>query len=302
MAIQKEIWMQTIVEGLFADNSFMSKAVNADEFVEQGKNVHIPNAGAPSGTEKNRKQYPAVVKVRDDKDLEFPLDEYTTNPIRIPHADTVELSYSKRNSVVSQDRANLIENVSNDMVFNWSPEKDNCIRTTGKEIKSYLKGTEGTRRRFTKDDVLEAMLCLNDNDVPQEGRYMLLDAYMYAHLLADLTTHENSAFLASANVQKGILGRLYGFDIMMRSKTVVYSEALAAKELSAQKEANDCSAALAWQETCVCRALGEIKAFENMDDPTYYGDIYSFLVRAGGRRMRKDNKGVLAIVQDVVAV
>ena len=37
MAIQKEIWEKSIVEGLFAPNSFLSKAFNADEYVEAGK-------------------------------------------------------------------------------------------------------------------------------------------------------------------------------------------------------------------------------------------------------------------------
>lgn len=50
MAIQRELWQNTIIEGLFADNSFMSKAVNDDMYVNMGKKVHIPNAGAPSGT------------------------------------------------------------------------------------------------------------------------------------------------------------------------------------------------------------------------------------------------------------
>ena len=57
------------------------------------------------------------------------------------------------------------------------------------------------------------------------------------------------------------------------------------------------AAALAWHEQSVCRALGKVKAFEKEGDPTYYGDIYSFLVRAGGRIMRKDLKGVAALVQ-----
>jgi len=38
--------------------------------------------------------------------------------------------------------------------------------------------------------------------------------------------------------------------------------------------------------------------FEDLSSPTYYGDIYSFLVRAGGRPMRSDVAGLLAIVQD----
>ena len=91
MAIQKEIWMAAIVEGLFASNSFLSKAFNADEYVNNGKIVHIPNAGAASGTKKNRTNLPATVTKRTDIDVTFPLDEYTTDPVLIPNADTVEL-------------------------------------------------------------------------------------------------------------------------------------------------------------------------------------------------------------------
>ena len=83
MAIQKEIWINSIVEGLFADNSFLTKAFNADEFVNQGKIVHIPNAGAPSGVEKNRASFPATVNSRTDIDLTFNLDNYSTDPIKI---------------------------------------------------------------------------------------------------------------------------------------------------------------------------------------------------------------------------
>ena len=61
MAIQKEIWMAAIVEGLFASNSFLSKAFNADEYVNNGKIVHIPNAGAASGPTKTETSSPAPV-------------------------------------------------------------------------------------------------------------------------------------------------------------------------------------------------------------------------------------------------
>ena len=63
MAIQKEIWQQSIVEGLFASNSFLSKAFNADEYVNAGKVVHIPQAGAPSAVVKDRSSFPAVMGV-----------------------------------------------------------------------------------------------------------------------------------------------------------------------------------------------------------------------------------------------
>ena len=48
------------------------------------------------------------------------------------------------------------------------------------------------------------------------------------------------------------------------------------------------------------RAIGDVKMFQQMDDPTYYGDIYSFLVRTGGSMRRYDKKGVLLIAEDKV--
>ena len=109
MAIQKEIWEKSIVEGLFAPNSFLSKAFNADEYVEAGKIVHIPQAGAASKVEKNRTSLPATVKQRTDTDKTFELAAFTTDPVLIPDADKVELSYNKRESVLRQDKLALHE-------------------------------------------------------------------------------------------------------------------------------------------------------------------------------------------------
>lgn len=297
MAIQREIWMSSIVEGLFADNSFLSKAFNADEFVNMGKTVHIPNAGAASKSKKNRTEFPATVKTRDDVDLTFNLDEFTTEPIRIAHADTVELSYNKRESVLRQDKAALQEDVANAILLSWLPAKEQCIRTSGEKVVAYTSAATGVRKGLCKVDVLALMTKFNADNIPQEGRYLLLDAQMYSQLLNDLTNQENQAFLSSANAQKGILGKLYSFNVMMRSTVGVYTDALTLKDTNAQGAATDCAAGLAWHENSVCRALGEVNAFENEKDPTYYGDIYSFLVRAGGRPMRKDVKGLVALVQ-----
>ncbi|MDL2254969.1 hypothetical protein LJC38_00105 [Parabacteroides sp. OttesenSCG-928-K15] len=303
MAVQREIWMNTIVEGLFADNSFVSKAINADGFVNQGKVVHIPNAGAPSNVVKNRTQLPADVKVRNDKDLTFNLDEYTTDPIRIPHADTVELSYNKRESVIRQDRSKLIEQVSDAFTYYWAPAGTGAnakvIRTTGETVAAHTDGATGTRKAFSKKDVNQAMVQFNKDNVPQEGRYMLLDAVMYSQLLDSMTEKEETAFHNLADLRNGVVGKLYSFNIMMRSKALRYTGGLAAKEWTTAGSATDNAAALVWWENAVCRALGEVVVFDNPGDATYYSDILSFLVRAGGRPMRDGVEGLMAIIQDV---
>lgn len=301
MAIQKEIWMAAIVEGLFASNSFLSKAFNADQYVNQGKIVHIPQAGAPSGVKKNREALPASIKVRTDSDITFPLEEFTTDPVRIEHADTVELSYDKRESILRLDKLQLADEVARDFIYRWSPEALRCVETTGAEVAAYTDKATGKRKGVCKNDVLALMTKFNAEDIPETGRYLLLDAQMYSQLLQDLTAAESQAFLASADAQNGVVGKLYSFNIMQRSRAALYTSAKAPKELGAEGAASDLAAGLAWHEQSVCRALGQVEAFENEGDPTYYGDIYSFLVRAGGRIMRKDMKGVAALVQGTVA-
>lgn len=301
MAVEKEIWMSHIVENLFADNSFLSKAFDADQFVNQGKTVHIPNAGAPSTVVKNRSTFPATVTSRTDIDLTFTLDNYSTDPIKINLAETVELSYNKRESVLRQDKAELTEKISEGILFEWLPAITNAIRTTGSAVAAHTPSATGNRKAFTKADVSSAMVKFNTQNIPQEGRYMLIDAIMYEQLLSSLTTQEAMAFHAAADIKNGIIGKLYSFNIMMRSRVAVYATGGTKKAWSTAGAATDNAAALAWHVNSVCRAKGDVIMREELNSPTYYGDIYAFEVRAGGRAMRNDVKGLLAIVQDVAA-
>lgn len=297
MAVQKEIWQRDLVKDFFADNSFASKAVNDDIYVNEGKKVHIPNAGAPADVEVNRQTLPAKTKERKDTDIEYTLDELTTDPVRIPFADTVELSYDKRNSVISQNKLKLIETASEILLKNWAPGKENCVGTTGKKVDAHTAEATGERKSLDKKDILALMTKMDAANLPQEGRYLLLDASMYAQLIESLTETESIGFFAAANVQKGVVGQLYGFNILKRSKVLVYTKAGIVKDVNAKGAADDNAAGLAWHESCVSRALGEVKMFDSLNNPLYYSDIYSFLVRVGGAKRRTDKKGVYAIVQ-----
>jgi hypothetical protein len=63
----------------------------------------------------------------------------------------------------------------------------------------------------------------------------------------------------------------------------------------------DCDAVVCWQKNSAEAAVGEIKMFQNIEDPQYYGSIYSGLVRSGGRKTRINSEGIGAIVQGVPA-
>ena len=290
MALNKQIWLNTIQENFYPNNSFAAHSVDDSAFVSY-KTVHVPNAGAPSGVEINRTKMPATVETRTDNELTYDIDELTTNPIHIPNVDTVELSYDKRQSVLFNDRQQLQKAAMENLLYKWGAV-DSIFKTSGDETAAHTSTTaSGTRKKITKGDILKIGTQFNKDDVPMEGRFILLDASMYNDLLTDLTDKELSAYLASANAQNGVLGRLYGFDIMMRSR-VLRLNGTSVLKWDADGVAAENAAGLAWQQSCVSRALGEVKMFDSMDNPLYYGDIYSFLLRTGGALRRYDKKGV----------
>lgn len=262
MALQTEIWLADIVEPLFAQNTFAARSLNHSAFVTN-RTVHVPNAGTPPAVEKNRSKMPATAAQRTDADLTYQIAEYTTDPVHITNAEEIELSYDKRQSVVAQMRSALADKVHTDILTSWI---DGATQTTAAAI--------------DKDEVLKLMTAFDEQDVPQEGRCLILPPAQYASLLKSLTNFEGQSFLASADAQRGVVGRLYGFDVFQRSKVAATTGT---------------ALAFAWHTDAVSHALGECRIFTDDQNPLYYGDIFSALVRAGGSVVRSDKKGALTV-------
>lgn len=297
-AVQVEIWGRYIMGAIFRNNEFLNYCFKADDYVLQGKVVHIPQAGGTAGVTKNRSSLPATVTKRTDTDITYPLDEFTTDPRLIPHADTVELSYNKMDSVMTDDMSALRQTVADNILINWSPAT-NIIRTTGAAIDTHLVDTTGTRKKLIVKDLQAAQKFLNKQDIPSEGRYALLSADMHDQLITDLSESQYRDFSRALDEKKGIVGKLYGFNIMMRSRVVVYGNegTPVVKAYGAEADADDNDAVLCWHENALERAMGEVLTFDQSNSPQYYGDLMSFLLRMGGRIRREDEKGVVAIVQ-----
>lgn len=294
MAIQKEIWQASIVEALYAANPHLSLCVNADQHVLAGKVVHIPQAGASPAVKRNRANLPAAVTRRQDTDITYAIDEFTSDPIHIPDADTAELSYDKRNSVLTDTNNALGESVAVAMLYHWAPSASRLIRTSGTAIAAHIG--KGERLKLTLIDLKKAQKQMNQDNVPTEGRYAMLDADMIDQLTDQLSESQHRDFSRAYDEKNGVVGKLFGFTILSRSYVLSY---LGLQPNEPENELRDasCAAVLCWHTSAVERALGEVKFFEDEGNPQYYGDIYSALVRMGGRKRRADQKGVVAIVQ-----
>lgn len=300
MALNISIWQATLVENFYPDNSFSSKSVDDSAYVK-AKKVIIPNAGAPSKVRKNRTVKPATVNQRTDNDLEYEIDELTTDPIYIPNIDTVELSYDKRTSIISNDREELQNSAEENILERWGlgvPSKNVLFTTGTTERDAHTSETAtGKRKCITKADLLKIMTRMDADNVPKEGRHILLDAYMYADLLENLSESDKWMFQNSADVQRGIVGKLWGLNVMTRSQVLRVKTDKSLLSWDQEAVAGEMAAALAWHDKSVSRAMGEVKMFDSTNNPMYYGDIYSFLLRTGGSVRRYDKKGVYLLVE-----
>lgn len=316
--VTPEIWTEYIIGNLFKNNEFLLNSIDESQYVVGGSVVHIPQAGSASGVKRNRKELPATITRRKDVDVTYALDEFTTDPRFIPDIDKAELSYNKMDSCMAEDMAYLQQFVTEAMLYNWRPQF--FIKTTGSSTAAHI-GT-GNRKAVTLTDFMTAKSVFNKWNIPKGDRYVVLDTEMFEQLCSDLKATSNRDYSAVYDPINGELKKLEGFQIFERSTALNASNATVtavanskyfkwtstdltyAPEDFADIESGEtaaqttsCAYALFWSKTAVARAVGVTKMFDDNGNPQYYGDIYSFLQRAGGRARRGDGKGVLGLIQ-----
>jgi hypothetical protein len=307
--VQVEIWENHIEGNLFKDNEFILDTVDESQYALAGKVIHIPQAGAKANIQVNRSSLPATVVQRTDTDITYNMDVYTSDPILIDNAESVELSYDKRESVLMEHQESLNQTIADYLIVKWSPAT-NIIRTTGipnndttqapVAVAAHLTGATGSRLKFGLYDLKAIKLKLDKANVSPSDRFGLLDADMYSQLVDDiiLSKYRESSLLFDAN--EGVIrGKIMGFKIHMRSSASIYDNSATpvVKAYGAAAAATDNAAGLFWQKNALARAKGPTKFFQQEDAPQYYGNVYSFLQRMGGRIRRTGEENIVAIVQ-----
>lgn len=321
VGVTPEIWTDYIVGNLFKDNEFILNSVDESQYVIGAGVVHIPQAGSPSGVKRNRTQLPATITRRKDIDVTYVLDEFTTDPRFIPNIDKAELSYDKMDSCMSEDMAYLKQFVAEAMLYNWRPS--HFIKTTGDATAAHY-GT-GNRRAVKLTDFIVAKETMNKWGIPKADRVCIIDTTMKGQLVRELAASSARDYSVIYNPVTGEIDKLEGFKIYERSTVLLASnqtltavsgtsyfrwtgtdllytpEDVVEIEGGTKQVATTAAAvALFYHKSIVARALGETKMFDDQGNPQYYGDIFSFLQRAGGRVRRGDGKGVLGLIQVTV--
>ena len=306
MALNKEQWLSDIQENLFKNNAIINRAVNHDGFVNY-KTVHVPQAGANPTISKNLGSFPATITQRTDSELTYSMDVYYVQPIHIEAGqETSYLSYDKRMSVLNQNINTLEDVLTNNALYKWAPAgATRFVRTTGTAVGTALApSATGNRNAITLADILKAKSILDSENVPAEGRVLLLPSDMYnAQLLAIQDVYQQQSYGQSA-LPSGVVTRIHGFDIMIRSTVLVYDntatpviKTVADSGTPSSPAATDNLAALAYHPSFVAKAMGSTEVFITEQVAEYYGSIVSAFQLFGASKMRTSQIGVVAIIQ-----
>lgn len=294
-----QAFSKDIQEALYPDNEFYKNSIDDSAYVNNDT-VNLPQAGSAPGTQKNRTTIPATATKRSDTAEDYKIDEFTTDPIYIQDSEELVVSYNKRKSILAQHQDKLNLEIANNFAYVWAnglTVATNIVRTSGAiETAPLVPAATGNRKRFVKADLINIFNIMNRMDIPMTGRLGVLPADMYADLLV-IEEFVSAEKIGESALKKGIVGRLFGFDIYMRSSVLSFTSAAAVRAPGEAGAATDNAGGLFWHPNFVRRAEGSVKVYSDLDNPLYYGSIFSAMVRAGGRRARTDMKGIVGIVQ-----
>lgn len=303
MALQKEIWIKDIQEQLFANNGFVKMSTDHSAWIDN-LYVHIPQAGNAQAVTKNRASLPATIAQRTDSDFTYRLNEYSLAPTLLTNIDELQVSYPKRQSILKQQVDALGDCIGNTVLYGWAPTgSTRIIRTTGANVNTALaSGATGSRSAVTISDIARLKSILDNDNVPQMGRKLLMNADMYNTQLMLIDSVASAEKYGSANLPSGVVNRILGFDIVIRPSVLQYSsggtlQSISDSGLPTITYTTDNIGCLAWHPDFVSTALGDTKVFFDEDKPEYYGSVFSALQMLGASRLRSDYKGIAALVQ-----
>ncbi|CAB4126765.1 hypothetical protein UFOVP87_13 [uncultured Caudovirales phage] len=303
MALQTEIWVTDIQENLFPANDFMSRCKDHSAFINH-LTVHLPQSGANPAIFKNNTSLPVNINQRNDTDFTYSLNNYKGEPLLITNLEELQNSYDKRSSVLGNVTRNMNYAIGNQTLYAWAPSgASRIVRTSGSAVATALApSATGNRNAITLADIAALKAKLDNDNVPAEGRILLMPADMYNNQLLAISNIQAFYAYNLPTLQNGKVPTLFGFEVMVRPTVCVYDTSAVIKAISdngvpSSPATTDNLACLAYHPDFVSKALGNINVYAQENLPQYYGSIMSIEVQHGASPLRSTSVGIAALIQ-----
>lgn len=303
MALQREIWATDIQENLFPANDFINRSKDHSAFINY-LTVHLPQSGANPAIFKNNTSLPININQRTDTDFTYSLNNYKGEPILITNLEEMQNSYDKRSSVLGNVIRNMNYAIGNQTLYAWAPSgASRIVRTSGSAVGTALApSATGTRNAVTLADIAALKAKLDNDNVPAEGRILIMPADMYNNQLLAISNIQAFYAYNLPTLQNGKVPTLFGFEVMVRPSVVVYDTSAVIKTINdigvpSSPATTDNLACIAYHPDFVSKAMGDINVYAQENMPQYYGSILSIEVQHGASPLRSTNVGIAALVQ-----
>lgn len=307
MPIEREVWTADIEENLFAGNEFMTMIGKSDDQYVDNKTVHLPQSGAKPTVVKNRTVLPAEIDVRTDSILSYSMNWYSLNPWVLTSEDVQFISYDKRSDLISDQVKTLGDAIANQTLYAWASSQAAYIRrTSGVAAAGALApGATGNRKPLLAADLRAANQILDEQNLGVGTRYLVVPASMYWLDMLAISEFTKYLEFGKAVIPTGVIGNVYGMDVVMRSSVVVYDNTGTPVIKSIGSDGNPSSTAttdnlgaLLVHSPYVRKAKSEVKLYGGDDiRAEYFGAVMSADLFHGATKSRTDGKGIVSIVQ-----
>lgn len=281
--LEKEIWVNQLMENFYPDSSFLKYARDFSALVDYNA-INMAEAGADPKVLVNNTTYPIKITQRVDKPLRIELDKFETENTLVRRPEAIEYSYDQLESVLMGHRNTLRAKTAMKAAHAYAPQEDSTytpvIQTTGAAVSG--------RKRLQIDDILLLKERYDNAMIPLEGRYLVLNP---SHV-TDLILFDAKNLGNLTDLQNGKPKRFAGFNILQTASTPKYDSSLQKIAFDGEEEGNFCSFSFHSDE--VMKADGDVFMYARENDPAERGTIVGFDKRFIALPIR--NKGVGAIV------
>lgn len=295
VGLNKEVWIDKLMEDFYADSGFLVESEDMSEFVDNDV-INLTEIGADPNVLLNNNTFPVTAAQRTDTALTLTLETYDTENTTVRNAEQVELAYDKMASVLKgHKRALRLEGLLR-AAHNYAPTATGAntpiLKTTGADRGDGLK-----RAKFEDFMALENYYDDKEWGAAGDGSRILI---LHPKHKADLQAQDLTMYNRIFDVSTGrAVAYLYGFKVYMYSKTARYHKTTDAKvAYKAAAGANDSFASQAFLKTEVMRADGSLKMFELLNDPYTRADIIGFQRR--GLYLPIRNKAIASLMSPAV--
>lgn len=283
--LNKEIWLPELMEGFYANDSFLVESRDFSAFVENS-NLNLAEAGVNPDVLLNNTTYPIPINDRADLPISIPLHTFDTENQRVRHARKVELVYAKLQSIVFGHKQALRMTFMQMAAHSIAPAADTALtpvlKTTGAVKANGLTA-------LTFDDIITLSEKFDEAEIPSEGRCLILSA----EHMGDLKKEDIKAY--KDMMKEGVLGEFKVYKLASKRLPMYNTFDDSKLAYGGVATATHVTASIAWQKNEVCRASSDFDMFqkEAKNNPEERADVIGFAMR--GIFMPIRDKGVAAI-------